>query len=64
MIASVDPSGELTHGCYVKGRGRISCERCGFSAHTEISLAYGGVLGSILAGDRIFHPSQRTTGSV
>ncbi|MFH1730588.1 MAG: radical SAM protein [Planctomycetota bacterium] len=54
MIASVDPSGKLTEGCYVKGRGAVSCEHCGFAAHTEISLAYGGVLGAILAGRRIF----------
>ena len=54
MIASVDPNGKLTHGCYVKDRGEISCERCGFSAHTEISLAYSGVIESILVGSRIF----------
>ena len=54
MIASVDPNGKLTHGCYVKDRGEISCERCGFSVHTEISLAYGGVIESILVGSRIF----------
>jgi len=60
MIASVDPDGKITHGCYVKDRGEISCERCGFSAHTEISLAYGGALGSILAGTRIFGHSRRT----
>ena len=54
MIASVDPNGKLTRGCYVKDRGEISCERCGFSAHTEISLAYNGVIESILVGNRIF----------
>jgi len=54
MIASVDPNGKLTHGCYVKDRGEISCERCGFSAHTELSLAYSGVIESILVGSRIF----------
>lgn len=54
MIASVDPDGKITHGCYLEGRGEISCERCGFSAHTEISLAYNGVLEAILAGRRIF----------
>lgn len=54
MIASVDPDGKMTHGCYVKHRGKISCERCGFAAHTEISLAYGGHLGAMLAGSRIF----------
>jgi len=63
LIASVDPSGKATHGCYVKDRGEVSCERCGFSAHTEISLAYGGVVGSILAGSRIFGHSRRTKAS-
>lgn len=61
-IASVDPDGKLTHGCYVKDRGAVFCERCGFSAHTEISLAYGGAPGSILAGSRIFRRSRRTKG--
>jgi MoaA/NifB/PqqE/SkfB family radical SAM enzyme len=54
MIASVDPDGTITHGCYLEGRGEISCERCGFSAHTEVSLAYGGAIESILVGSRIF----------
>jgi MoaA/NifB/PqqE/SkfB family radical SAM enzyme len=54
MIASVDPDGRLTHGCYLQGRGEISCEKCGFSAHTEISLAYSGVIESILVGNKIF----------
>jgi MoaA/NifB/PqqE/SkfB family radical SAM enzyme len=54
MIASVDPNGKLTHGCYIRGRGEISCERCGFSAHTEISLAYGGEIESMLVGSRTF----------
>jgi hypothetical protein len=55
MIASVDPGGQVTQGCYVKGRGKVACERCGFSAHAEMSLACDGVPGSILAGHRIFH---------
>ncbi len=54
MIASVEPDGRITHGCYVKNRGKISCEKCGFSAHTEISLAYSGCLESILLGNKIF----------
>ena len=54
MIASVDPGGDVTQGCYLQNRGRISCERCGFFAHTEISLAYGGVAESILVGNDIF----------
>lgn len=59
MIASVDPDGSLTHGCYVKNRGEVSCEKCGFAAHAEISLAYNGVLESILAGNRIFRSSVK-----
>jgi hypothetical protein len=59
MIASVGPDGKITQGCYVKNRGEISCERCGFSAHTEISLAYSGVIGSLRAGNRILGPKKR-----
>lgn len=54
MIASVDPDGRLTRGCYVKGRGEVACENCGFAAHTELSLAYRGVIESILVGNRTF----------
>jgi len=54
MIASVDPSGRLTQGCYVKNRGEIACDMCGFSAHTEISLAYGWSLEAMMTGHRIF----------
>jgi len=54
MIASVDPDGQLTHGCYVQNRGEVACEQCGFSAHTEISLAYGWRIGPLLTGYRIF----------
>ena len=59
MIASVEPDGRLIQGCYIKGRGQISCKKCGFSAHTEISLAYSGVLESMKAGKRIFLSSPR-----
>jgi len=59
MIASVGPDGKITQGCYVKNRGEISCERCGFSAHTEISLAYSGVIESLRAGNRILGPKRR-----
>ncbi|MCF7891167.1 DUF3463 domain-containing protein [Candidatus Bipolaricaulota bacterium] len=55
MIASVEPNGEIHQGCYVQNRGNINCGQCGFSAHTELSLAYQGGLQSILAGDKIFH---------
>jgi MoaA/NifB/PqqE/SkfB family radical SAM enzyme len=54
MIASADPDGKISNGCYVKGRGNIACEKCGFAVHAEISLAYRGVFGSIKSGRRIF----------
>ncbi len=54
MIASVDPDGKLTQGCYVKGRGEVACEKCGFSVHAEISLAYRGVIEPILLGNEFF----------
>ena len=54
MIASVDPDGTITNGCYIQNRGVISCEKCGFSAHTEISLAYSGVIESIRLKNKIF----------
>ncbi|MFC1582113.1 radical SAM protein [Planctomycetota bacterium] len=58
MIASVDPDGTIHQGCYVQNRGKVSCNDCGFAAHTEISLAYGGHLGAILCGNRIFKRSS------
>lgn len=54
MIASVEPDGIITHGCYVKNRGIVSCDKCGFSAHAEISLAYSGVFESIKLHSKIF----------
>jgi len=59
MIASVEPDGKLTQGCYIKGRGEVSCKKCGFSAHTEISLAYSGVIESIKVGKKTFFSSRR-----
>ena len=63
-IASVEPDGKLIHGCYVKGRAEISCERCGFSAHTELSMALGGVFEPIWAGSKIFLHSSSAQGRV
>lgn len=59
MIASIDPDGKLTHGCYVKDRGKIACEKCGFAAHTEISLAYSAVPEALWVGSKIFHQLSR-----
>ena len=54
MIASIDPDGKMAQGCYIQGRGEISCSKCGFAAHTELSLAYNGVLEAIKTGNKIF----------
>lgn len=54
LMDNVNPDGTMQQGCYLKGRGDIDCSKCGFSPHTEISLAVRGNLGSILAGKQIF----------
>ena len=54
LIDNANPDGSLQQGCYLKGRADIDCSRCGFSPHTEISLACRGVPASILAGMKIF----------
>ena len=54
LVSSVEPDGAITYGCYLKNRTAISCERCGFAAHTEMSLAYYWNAPAILAGLRIF----------
>lgn len=54
MLADVDPDGKINIGCYVKNRGPVNCQSCGFAAHTEISLAYDLNLESIKTGWRIF----------
>lgn len=53
-IDCTDPDGKVWQGCYVEGRGKVDCARCGFSPYTEMSLAFQGRPGSILAGMRIF----------
>jgi len=53
MVASVDPNGKISYGCYLKGRGEIACSQCGFAAHTELSLAFNGVISAIKAGNKI-----------
>lgn len=59
LIDNADPDGRLQQGCYLKGRADIDCGRCGFSPHTEISLACQGNLSAIKAGLRIFYSSGR-----
>jgi len=54
LIANAEPEGIINIGCYLKNRANISCEKCGFAAHTEISLAYDLQLRAVLAGQRTF----------
>jgi Fe-coproporphyrin III synthase len=54
LIDNANPDGSLSQGCYLKGRGLVECDKCGFSPHTEASLAYQGDLRAIRAGLDIF----------
>jgi MoaA/NifB/PqqE/SkfB family radical SAM enzyme len=54
LVDSANPDGVILQGCYLRGRDDIDCARCGFSPHTEISLAWQGCLPAIHAGNRIF----------
>lgn len=54
LIDNANPDGSIIQGCYLKNRADIDCSKCGFSPHTEISLACQGHPQSILAGQRIF----------
>lgn len=55
LIASTEPDGKITHGCYLKNRVKdISCRDCGFTVHCEISLAYDLHPGALIAAKNIF----------
>jgi MoaA/NifB/PqqE/SkfB family radical SAM enzyme len=54
LMDNANPDNSITQGCYLKGREDIDCARCGFSPHTEISLAYLGKLDAINSGMAIF----------
>lgn len=54
LVDNANPDGTINQGCYLRGRADIDCSRCGFSPHTEISLAYQGHIAAILAGVQIF----------
>lgn len=54
ILINVDPDGRITKGCYVKSRGEINCNRCGFSPVAEASGAVDFVPGSMYAGWRLF----------
>ena len=54
LVTSAEPDGAITQGCYLMGRGPIACDRCGFAAHLEMSLAYDFHPGAMAAGMRVF----------
>lgn len=54
ILINVDPDGSITQGCYVKSRGRINCQACGFTPVAEASGALDLIPGSLIAGWSIF----------
>jgi Fe-coproporphyrin III synthase len=55
LVASVNPDGSATYGCYLKNRvENISCADCGFAAHCEISYAYSLNFGALNTARKIF----------
>jgi MoaA/NifB/PqqE/SkfB family radical SAM enzyme len=54
LVDCANPDGSIHQGCYLHGRAVIDCQKCGFSPYTEISLAFRGNPGAILAGMKIF----------
>ena len=54
ILINVDPDGTITRGCYVKSRGTINCDACGFTPVAEASGALDFIPGSLWAGWRLF----------
>lgn len=54
ILINVDPDGTITKGCYVKSRGEINCDSCGFTPVAEASGALDFIPGSLWAGWRLF----------
>ncbi|MGI6210033.1 MAG: DUF3463 domain-containing protein [Anaerolineae bacterium] len=54
LVANANPDGSIQQGCYLQGRGPVACERCGFAAHVEMSLAFDLNPRAIQAGLAIF----------
>lgn len=55
LIANAEPDGRINVGCYLKDRAEISCDKCGFAAHAEISMAYSWNWEAIMVGKKIFN---------
>ena len=54
VLINVDPDGTIAKGCYVKNRGRINCDACGFTPVAEASGALDLIPESLYAGWRLF----------
>ncbi|PKN83800.1 MAG: hypothetical protein CVU51_11645 [Deltaproteobacteria bacterium HGW-Deltaproteobacteria-1] len=54
VLINVDPDGTIAKGCYVKNRGRINCDACGFTPVAEASGALDLIPESLFAGWRLF----------
>jgi len=54
ILINVDPDGAVTQGCYVKNRGPMNCNACGFTPVAEASGALDLIPGALYAGWRLF----------
>ncbi|MBI9045858.1 MAG: radical SAM protein [Anaerolineaceae bacterium] len=54
LLDCANPDGSITQGCYLRSREDIDCRKCGFSPHTELSLACKGNLDAIRTGMKVF----------
>ncbi|HOQ40801.1 MAG TPA: radical SAM protein [Smithellaceae bacterium] len=54
VLVNVDPDGTITKGCYVKNRGGINCDACGFTPVAEASGALDLLPESLYAGWCLF----------
>jgi Fe-coproporphyrin III synthase len=54
ILINVDPDGTITRGCYVKSRGTVNCDACGFTPVAEASGALDLMPGSLWAGWKLF----------
>lgn len=54
ILINVDPDGTITRGCYVKSRGTVNCDACGFTPVAEASGALDLIPGSLRAGWKLF----------
>jgi MoaA/NifB/PqqE/SkfB family radical SAM enzyme len=54
LFDNAEQDGSIRQGCYVRGRGPVDCQACGFTPYIEMSLAQRFSLDAILTGARVF----------